>query len=215
MEEGKSFIFMDESGRPNSSSEYFAISLLEVSSENILKLIEHFSSFRYFQSFYKEWKCFSKRNSSHKNFNEIFSHLLEEKIIFCTTSYIVHNKYKGPYLNKSDFLRNFLLARTLERHFYLNRPSNNTELVIDCYNDNLSYQKDLFDYINVKCNESKKRLPKIGKIVHLDSRYCEGLQIVDKLVSINKDFILQKSQEKIGEVFSLNKFYMSTFPEMI
>ncbi len=220
---GRIFIFIDETGDPShysnsSSSQYFQFNFTIIHRESLHKLNKHMASFRYFKDSGKELK----------------RHIRDEKILagLCTDlvhkdnvlflSFILNKKsYIKSYLksikkDKDNFdtnkFRNFVLRQSFEYVFNnlinIETQINNIEVVFDRYLESEDDEDNLKKYLR-----NNNRLPKLDKIVQIDSEYSDILQISDfigKLVKeycIDLDPIIEVNIFDFIQVFDLKNLY--------
>lgn len=188
----RDFLFIDESGDPGKadlkdSSDFYMVMILHVTDISLRELTDHFCRLRYFKTFNKELKNIYKDKDLLEKLLDIYKWISNKENVFCSSVYLQKEDYKGPYLSEDSYggydpqkFRNFILSKALERHFYLIEVlSNELEIVIDRFYSKKEKEEELFKYL-----QGNNKLPNILNLEQVDSRYVEGVQLVDLLGNI-------------------------------
>ena len=203
-QKGRVFLFIDETGDPGSpestsSSRYFQLNIVAIHRDSLHSLNRHLSAFRYFKNSGRELK---RHNRDFKILADIFIDLAsKDKVLF--TSFILQ---KEGYVKRttekvsSNQIRNYLVKIALECIFIklidINTQENNIEIVFDRYLESEKDECELRNYIR-----KNYKLPKIDKIVQIDSEYSESLQISDFLGRFVKGHFIDADAGLKLEVF--------------
>jgi hypothetical protein len=184
------YIFIDESGDPGklardaSNSKHYAELALQVDNEGINILHEHITNWRYVRRISREVKSLPGGDDKLR-FIEPIAVMQETGIIKCSCVYVDKANYQGPYLNTAQPLkfRNYIHRNLLEYHFDKYPSSDDQiELVFDRFEISKEEIHNLEDYLFKNWN-----LPNFKYITHINSIYCEVLQLTSQLVNMIKD----------------------------
>jgi hypothetical protein len=183
------FIFIDESGDPGklaqnaSNSKYYSEIALQVDNDGMEALHEHINNWRYIKRVTREVKTLPGGIDKIR-FIEPIATMQEKGTIKCSCVYVDKLTYKGPYLNSAQPLkfRNFIHRNLLEYHFKIYPPTDDRiELVFD------RFEMSKEEYVNMENYLLKNwNLPDFKYITHVDSMYCEILQLTSQLVNMIK-----------------------------
>jgi hypothetical protein len=195
-----SYIFIDESGDPGklvddaSNSRCYSELALQVSNLNINTLYEHLINWRYVKRISREVKSLPN-GVDKKRFIEPIAIMQESGVIKCSCIYVDKTNYKGPYLNNAQPLkfRNYIHRNLLEHHFskYPSITDENIELVFDRFEMSKEEIQNMENYLTKNWN-----LPNFKYITHVDSIYCEILQLTSQLVNMIKDLKSDKTDQE-------------------
>jgi len=203
-----SYLFIDESGDPGeiasdgSNSTYYAELALGVNKDDFFGLLEHMINWRYIKGRFQEFKKLPGGKDLHRFLAPVIE-LHREGIVKCSGVYLDKGKYTGPYLKTTPDkesnplrFRNFVHRQLLEFHFR-NYPSSNND--IEVIFDRFEISKEAFinleQYIQDNWN-----LPTFKYISHIDSVYCEALQLAGQLVNAIKDLKFGKANQELEEL---------------
>ena len=197
---GRIFIFIDETGDPGyysnpSSSQYFQFNFTIIHRESLHKLNKHMASFRYFKDSGKELKRYIRDEKVlaglcadlvHKNNVLFLSFVLNKKDYM--DSYLYYIKKDKDSFDSNKF-RNFVLKQSLEYIFdnllNIENEINNIEVVFDRYLESEDDENNLKQYLR-----NNNKLPKLDKIVQIDSEYSDILQISDFIGKLIKEYCI-------------------------
>lgn len=190
---GRVFIFIDETGDPGqpenkSSSRYFQLNITVIHRDSLHSLNRHLSAFRYFKNSGRELKRHAR---DFKILSDIFIDLAHQDNVLFTSFILEKEKYvrNSAIKPNSNQIRNHIVKVALEYIFIdlidINMESNNIEIVFDRYLESEKDEEDLKSYIR-----KNYKLPKINKIVQIDSEYSESLQISDFLGRFVKNYFI-------------------------
>ncbi len=186
----RDFVFIDESGDPGEpgkedASDYYMVNALHLTDSTLQDMFNRLNHLRYFHKLEGELKNVHKNPRILKSLLDISEWFHRINGIFMTSTYLNKTSYEGPYLHNDSprgrnpkYFRNFIISKTLERHFYKNQtlsaPEPELEIVIDRFVSKKEDQDNLVNYL-----KKNRKLPSILHVVQVDSRYSDPIQIVD------------------------------------
>jgi hypothetical protein len=220
---GRIFIFIDETGDPShysnsSSSQYFQFNFTIIHRESLHKLNKHMASFRYFKDSGKEFKRYIR---DEKILAGLCADLVyKENVLFL--SFILDKKeYIDTYLNgikkdKDKFdtnkFRNYVIKQCFEYIFNnlinIETQINNIEVIFDRYLESEEDENSLKKYLR-----GNNKLPKLDKIVQIDSEYSDSIQVSDFIGKLVKEYcldldpVLEVNIFEFIQVFDLKNLY--------
>lgn len=193
----RDFVFIDESGNDGEpekegASDYYMVNALHLTDLTLQGMFNRLNHLRYFHKLDGELKNVHKNPKIRNSLLDISEWFHGVNGFSMTSTYLDKRCYKGPYLHKDSprgrnpkYFRNFIIGKTLERHFYKNQtlssPDPELEIIIDRFIENKEDEENLVNYLKKKCN-----LPSILHIVQVDSRYSDPIQIVDLFARLLK-----------------------------
>ncbi|MFB6290742.1 MAG: DUF3800 domain-containing protein [Candidatus Bipolaricaulia bacterium] len=184
----RDFVFIDESGNDGEpgregASDYYMVNALHLTDSTLQDMFKRLNHLRYFHKLDGELKNEHKDPKIRNSLLDISEWFHSIDGIFMTSGYLDKTSYEGPYLHKGSprgrnpkYFRNFIISKTLERHFHKNQtlsPEPELEIVIDRFIENKEDEENLVNYLRTR------NLPDILHVVQVDSRYSDPIQIVD------------------------------------
>jgi hypothetical protein len=202
------YVFIDESGdsgdiaRNRSNSFYYAELALQADSQNIHRLCEHITNWRYVRGRFKEFESLPSGSDLSRFLIPVIQ-MQMDGLIKCSGVYLDKNTYGGRYLRMQPgreinaiYFRNYVHRKLLEFHFSLYPVEQKSiELIFDRYEMSKESISNLEHYLDANWN-----IPKIKHITHADSVYCEALQLTSQLVNSLKDFVFNNGKPYLKEL---------------
>lgn len=186
----RDFVFIDESGNDGEpekegASDYYMVNALHLTDSTLQDIFNHLNSLRYFHKLDGELKNVHRDSKIRTSLLDISEWFHGVNGFSMTSTYLDKKSYEGPYLYKDGprgrnpkYFRNFIISKTLERHFYKNQtlssPEPELEIVIDRFIEKKEDEENLVNYLR-----ENRNLPSMSHIVQVDSRYSDPIQIVD------------------------------------
>jgi len=186
------YIFIDESGDPGEvtaigrNSMYYAELALQINGEEAYSSFQkHTVNWRYIRGLFKEFKNLP-RGKDLISFLTPIVQMSSSNLICSSCVFLDKIKYQGPYLkttlqSKPDPIkfRNFIHRKLLEYHFEIYpASSDNIEIIFDRFEMSKEAIKNLEYYLM-----NNWKLPTLKYLSHIDSVYCEALQVASQLVN--------------------------------
>ena len=217
---GRIFMFIDETGDPGhyfnpSSSKHFQLNITIVHRESPHRLNKHLASFGYFKDSGKELKRYIRdekvlaglcNDLAHKDNVMFLSFILSKE--YYIDSYLKYFKKLKEDFNSSKF-RNFVLRQSLEYVFNMllkiETEIHNIEVVFDRYLESEADEDNLKKYLR-----GNNRLPRLDKIVQIDSEYSDTLQISDFVGKLVKEYCIDMDPVLEVNIFEFINVYVLT-----
>ncbi|MCK5413058.1 MAG: DUF3800 domain-containing protein [Candidatus Pacebacteria bacterium] len=204
----RDFLFIDESGDPGTSTDYFIMGLIHITDLSFKKLNIHLGAFRYFGEIKNELKSTRLNKIQKEKLLDILNFSIDKNnFVTASAVYVNKNDYQGNYLKENEKysidstkFRHFMMRRLLEFHFENNEAqSNEIELIIDRFHSTENKEQQMRNYLR---NETFYNMPKFLHITQADSRYVELLQIADWISGSVKEKFFVRPEENYDNLFS-------------